>query len=180
MITGYPQGEENNPAIAGYLAVCGLICGLAVFGFYKLMQPTQYANPGLAAYKLPPGIVHPLAARSYEQPVVSVAIEPPTPDIADETTGRAVQTVTTSPAVARSPSRQVAVAPSPVPHVAVAPSPSTEVPVAPSPPTQIQKEPKAKAVAVRSDSPKTRQTTSTHSYPSRTFFGPYAGYATIN
>src|SRR5262249_19050646 len=127
------------------------------------------ANPGLAAYKLPPGIVHPLAARSYEQPVVSVAIEPPTPDIADETTGRAVQTVTTSPAVARSPSRQVAVAPSPVPHVAVAPSPST----------QIQKEPRAKAVAVRSNSPKTRQTTSTHSYPSRTF-GPYAGYATIN
>src|SRR5262245_16331769 len=128
MITGYPQAEENNPAIAGYLAVCGLICGLAVFGFYKLMQPTKYANPGLAAYKLPPGIVHPLAARSYEQPVVSVAIEPPMPDIADETTGRAAQTVTASPAVA--------------------PSPSTEVPVAPSPPTQIQKEPRAKAVAV--------------------------------
>jgi len=172
----YRQAEENDSAIAGYFAACVLICGVAVFGFYKLMQPTQYANPGLAAYKTPRGIVYPLEARSYEQPVVSVATEPLMPSIADETTGRAVQTVKSPPAVAPSPTRQVAVAPSPTPQVTVAPSPSKEVGVAPTPPTevavapissevivtpspqiQIKKESRARAVAARSDDTKTRQ-----------------------
>jgi hypothetical protein len=100
------------------------------------MQPTHYANPGLAAYKPPPGIVNPLTVRWHEQPVVSVATEPPMPDIADETIGRAVHTVKTSPAVAPSPSRQVAVAPSPAPQVAADPSAAPQVAVVPSPTPQ--------------------------------------------
>jgi len=161
MRTGYPQAEENNLAIAGYLAVCGLICGLAVFGFYKLIQPTQNANPGLAAYKPPPGtvITYPLVARSREQPVLSSpTTELVLRDIHDETTGRVVPTVEPTPAVA--------------------PSPATQVKAVPSPSTQVKKELAAKAVAARSDS--TRRTPSTQSHPSHTFIGPYPGYATVN
>lgn len=137
------------------------------------MQPTQIANPGLAAYKPPPGIVNPLTARAYEQTVVSVATEPPMPDIAHETVGRTLQSVNTSATIASTPSRPAAVVPSPAPDVAVAPSLSK----------QGKKEPEARAAARRSDYTRTRQTpsqtASTRGYASRAFVGPYRGYAGI-
>jgi hypothetical protein len=71
MKTRLPQPEETSGAIAALLAVCALVCGLFGFGFYKLMQPVQFTNPGVAAYKLPPGtvITYPSAAQfTYNQP----------------------------------------------------------------------------------------------------------------
>jgi hypothetical protein len=47
--------DGANVGLAVYVGVC---CGITVcltLGFYWLMQPTRMVNPGLAAYKPPPG-----------------------------------------------------------------------------------------------------------------------------
>jgi hypothetical protein len=49
--TRFPEAEGSSAAIAILLVVCALFCGLFGFGFYKLMQPVQFPNPGLASYK---------------------------------------------------------------------------------------------------------------------------------
>ena len=48
--------EETRIIIPTYLAVCVFICGVLGWGFYQFMQPAQYSNPGVAAYKAPPGL----------------------------------------------------------------------------------------------------------------------------
>jgi hypothetical protein len=115
MRTSYPQSEGTDVAIATHLAVCALVCGLLGFGFYTLMQPEQRPNPGLAAYKPPPGtiIIYPPAAQfTYErQAVPALSTDQPSRDIPDETTGRAIQTVEPATTVAPMPATQVKRAP---------------------------------------------------------------------
>jgi len=98
--------EETRIAIPIYLAVCLFICGLSGWGFYKLMQPAQYQNPGIAAYKAPPGLgITSLSrlASNYERTLPSVANASDLEHTADETTGRATQTSEPEPAVAPLP-----------------------------------------------------------------------------
>jgi len=62
------RGDSESVALAIYASVC---CGITVclaLGLYGLMQPTRIVNPGLAAYKPPPG-----AAMNL------VGLMPPTP-----------------------------------------------------------------------------------------------------
>ncbi len=51
MRTSYPR--STGASITLYLAFCMLVYGLFAFGFYKMFQPRQIANLGLAAYKAP-------------------------------------------------------------------------------------------------------------------------------
>jgi len=92
MMDDYSRSRGNGVAgdlaflLSLYLAVAG---GLA-FGLYELLQPTRFANRGLAAYKPPPATsVIPLRASKLADPrsadlseplVISTtpAIEPPT------------------------------------------------------------------------------------------------------
>ena len=57
MGTGYPQPEKTGATIALYFAVCMFVCGLFGFGFYNMLQPRRFPNPGLTAYKPPPATV---------------------------------------------------------------------------------------------------------------------------
>jgi hypothetical protein len=73
MRTACVPTEETAVAIASLLTVCALVFGLLGFGFYKLMQPRQIPNPGLAAYKPPPAtliIYPPVAQWPYKQELV--------------------------------------------------------------------------------------------------------------
>jgi hypothetical protein len=83
------------PPIATLLAVCALVCGLFGFGFYKLMQPVQFPNTGLAAFKPPPGITtYPSAAQfTHTQPATSLpTANESLNDNAYQTTGQTIQT----------------------------------------------------------------------------------------
>jgi hypothetical protein len=103
MRTGLPQAEKTGFAIATLLAACAFACGIAVFGFYKLMQPVRNTNLGIAAYNPPPRTVinsPPAAQFTHNQRATSsLATDVPAIDTADvpaidtavETTGRAVQ-----------------------------------------------------------------------------------------
>jgi len=111
MRTGYPQTEETGAAIALYLAVCMLVCGLFGFGFYSMLQPRQIPNPGLAAYKPPPAAVIRYAAAGQlayrgSAPAES-ASEDASHDTPDETTGRAAQVAETPTPVVSMPAPQV-------------------------------------------------------------------------
>ena len=114
MRTGYPHIKKTGTAIAIHLAVCMLVYGFFGFGFYKMFQPLQFPNPGLAAYKPPPATVITYAATAkliYGEPAPpETATEEPSHDAPDEAT-RAYASAT--PLVtAASP-----VAHMPVPHV---------------------------------------------------------------
>jgi len=77
-----PQTEETSVTIAALLAFCALVCGLFGFGFYKLMQPVQFPNPGLAAY------------RTFTQNQPATLLSSTNESLSDhsyETTGRAIQ-----------------------------------------------------------------------------------------
>jgi hypothetical protein len=114
MRTGYPHIKKTGTAIAVYLAVCMLVYGFFGFGFYKMFQPLQFPNPGLAAYKPPPATVITYAATAkliYGEPAPSeTATEEPSHDAPDEAT-RAYASAT--PLVTAA----LPVAPMPVPHV---------------------------------------------------------------
>ena len=114
MRTGYPHIKKTGTAIAIHLAVCMLVYGFFGFGFYKMFQPLQFPNPGLAAYKPPPATVITYAAMAkliYGEPApFETATEKPSHGAPDEAT-RAYASAT--PLVtAASP-----VAHMPVPHV---------------------------------------------------------------
>jgi hypothetical protein len=108
MRTVYPQQTEGTTVgIAIHLAVCVLACGLFGFGFYKLMQPHQMPNSGMAADKPPPGTVvgYPFSSPAHYERQAEPALsnEQPLFDTTDETTGRAIQIVEPPAAVAPSP-----------------------------------------------------------------------------
>jgi hypothetical protein len=101
-MAGSPRQFSDGVAAAVGIHLC-LYCALAgcfAFGFYALMQPTPYPNPGLAAYKPPPATVisyalPPRLANSIHEPPASPALGKPEP----ETTGRS----TPQPELARAP-----------------------------------------------------------------------------
>jgi hypothetical protein len=161
MRTGYPQAEETTVAIATHLAFCALVCGLLVFGFYKLMQPTQRPNPGMAAYNPLPGTVinYPPATQfSYEpQAVPAAAADQPLGDTPDETTGRAVQIAE--------------------PPTAVTPMPAAQKQTSPTKPLARTASTRAQWTA----STKAQPTASIKAQPpSGTFPAAYPGYAAIH
>jgi hypothetical protein len=90
MRTGSPHIKETGAAIAVYLAVCMFVYGFFGFGFYKMFQPLQFPNPGLAAYKPPPATVITYAAAakfSYGEPAPSeTTSDEPSHGASDETT----------------------------------------------------------------------------------------------
>ena len=114
MRTGYPHIKKTGTAIAIHLAVCMLVYGFFGFGFYKMFQPLQFPNPGLAAYKPPPATViiyFPTAKLIYGEPAPSeTATQEPSHDAPDEAT-RAYASAT--PLVTAA----IPVAHMPVPHV---------------------------------------------------------------
>jgi hypothetical protein len=103
MRTGHPRVEETSTGVdlSILFAVWALVSGLVGFGFYELMQPRQMPNPGLAAYRAPPGTVisYPATAQfSYGQPSIPpVAASDETSEGAAETTDRAVQALASAP-----------------------------------------------------------------------------------
>jgi hypothetical protein len=52
-----PLIEITGVFLASYAAMYALTCGLLAFGFYKMLEPRQLPNPGMAAYKPPPETV---------------------------------------------------------------------------------------------------------------------------
>jgi hypothetical protein len=76
MRTAYPQTEKIGATIGLYLAVCICIYGLFAFGFYSLLQPHRFTNPGLSAYE-PPSARYKIRAKStYTEPTATAkAIE---------------------------------------------------------------------------------------------------------
>src|SRR3954453_14776863 len=110
MRTACAPTEGTAVAIASLLTVCMLVCGLLGFGFYKLMQPRQIPNPGLAAYKPPPAtvIIYPPVAQlpHKQEPVQTFTTDQSSRDTPDETTGRAVHIAEPATVVAPEPSEQ--------------------------------------------------------------------------
>jgi hypothetical protein len=91
--------ETDGPgvALAIHLSLYSFVFALFALWLYSLMQPKVVPNPGVAAYKPPPGTVisygvPPRLLAQYGQPP-QLAELPPTPEAHDETTGRSVQTV---------------------------------------------------------------------------------------
>src|SRR6266851_9581096 len=87
-------------ALGIHLSIYSVVFVLFAMWLYSVLLPKQVANPGLAAYKPPPGTVisYELPTRllaQYGQPPLLAEL-PPTPE-ADETTGRSVQTVEHAP-----------------------------------------------------------------------------------
>lgn len=153
MRKGLPQAEKTGFAIATLLMACAFACATAVFGFYKLMQPVQNANPGIAAYEPPPRTVinySPAARFTHNQTAAPTDV--PSADNITETTGRAIQA---EEAASKTVDPPPAIAANPVP---------TEKPVV------------KRAVAAPSNSTPARA--SVH-YPSGRF-GPYSGYASVH
>jgi hypothetical protein len=74
------QIDDASVGLAIYaIFCCGIIVCLAL-GFYELMQPRRFANPGLAAYKAPPSAIVnlvDLAAPAPPPELITASIEPP-------------------------------------------------------------------------------------------------------
>jgi hypothetical protein len=94
------EADGVGVALAIHFSLYSFVSGLFALWLYSLMQPKLVPNPGLAAYKPPPGTVI-----SYEVPARSLVQhgQPPTlaelPSTleADETTGRSAQTAEQAP-----------------------------------------------------------------------------------
>ena len=100
------ERDGVSGALAAHLcAYCAVAACLAV-GLYALYQPARQPNPGLAAYKPPPGTIisYELPARlRNSDPLVSVAVT--APEL--ETTGRS----TREPPITGQPDRQLDLVP---------------------------------------------------------------------
>jgi hypothetical protein len=76
--------DGASVALATYAVVCCAITVCLAFGFYQLMQPARFANPGLAAYKAPPGAVMNLVDLAPPAPppeLITTSIAPPAPTL---------------------------------------------------------------------------------------------------
>ena len=66
--------------LAIYAVICCAVTVCLALGLYELMQPRRIANPGLAAYKPPPGTIINLVGLAPPAPrpeVITASIEPP-------------------------------------------------------------------------------------------------------
>jgi len=82
-----PQTDGVGVALAIHLTIYTFVFGLFAVGLYALLQPARFPNPGLAAYKPPPGTVislamppRLLAAAEHIEPVAAAE---PEPDLTD-------------------------------------------------------------------------------------------------
>ena len=157
----YPQTEETGAAIAFHVVVCIFVCGLFGFGFYKMFQPRQIPNPGLAAYEAPAATVIKYAAtpqfiNGAAAPFESANGEP-SPDTPDETTGRAASVAQAA--------------------IPVLPAPNVNREAA----KRSAKARSAETKAHQAPSPRTERTASSRSQPeSRSLAAAYPGYAAIH
>jgi hypothetical protein len=155
--------EETRVIIPIYLGVCLCICGVLGWGFYHLMQPAQYLNPGVAAYKAPPGLgITSLPTSDYERTLPSVAIASDLEHTADETAGRATQ--------------------SPEPEAAVAsvPSPQTQSARKQEHITRPPRERREATARERRETHRVQQSAPIQNHPFGGFGAAYAGYAALH
>jgi hypothetical protein len=144
-----------------YLAVCMFVCGLFGFGFYNMFQPSQFPNPGLAAYKPPPATVITYAAAAKvaygESAPSETATVEPSHDAPDETTRAYASAPAAEPAIP--------VAHMPVPHPATRPAKVRSV----------------EAKARQNHSPQAERTASSRAHSeSRSAAAVYPGYAAVH
>ena len=67
-------------ALAIYAVICCTVTVCLALGLYELMQPRRIANPGLAAYKPPPGTIINLVGLAPPAPrpeIITTSMEPP-------------------------------------------------------------------------------------------------------
>ena len=86
-------------ALAIYAVVCCAVTVCLALGLYELMQPRRFANPGLAAYKPPPGTVINLVGVAPPAPApesTTGSIEPPAPEITTASIEPPAQTLDTA------------------------------------------------------------------------------------
>ena len=69
-----PHIDGASVALAIYAVTCCAVAMCLAFGFYALMKPASFANPGLAAYKPPHSTVI-----NFVGP--APAVPPPPPDL---------------------------------------------------------------------------------------------------
>jgi hypothetical protein len=121
-MAGSQQQFSDGVAAALGIHLC-LYCALGgcfAFGFYALMQPTLYPNPGVAAYEPPPATVinYTLAPRlrnNIQEPLASPALQEPEPETTGRSTARPelvpapapAPVAKSSPKVTRKPPREV-------------------------------------------------------------------------
>ena len=82
-----------NAGLGLYVFICCALVGWFAFAFYQVMQPTQYANPGIGAYEPPStasiGGVREVQSRSEADPgtaaVVTGEIEPEAKTVGETT-----------------------------------------------------------------------------------------------
>ena len=157
--------EETRIIIPTYLGICVFICGVLGWGFYHLMQPAQYSNPGVAAYKAPPGLGIPSLPRfprDYERTLPSVANASDLKHTADETTGHATQS------------------PEPEPAVAPVPSPPTKSAAMQEHITRSARERREATARGRRETHRVQQSAPVQSHPFGGFGAAYAGYAALH
>ena len=157
--------EETRIIIATYLAVCVFICGVLGWGFYQFMQPARYSNPGVAAYKAPPGLgitSLPKLPTDYERTVPTVASASDLEHTADETTGRATQ------------------GPGPEPAVAPVPPPQTKSARKQEHITRPTRERREATARERREPHRVQQSAPIQSHPFGGFGAAYAGYGALH
>ena len=155
--------EQTGVIIPTYLGACLCICGVLGWGFYQLMQPAQYLNPGVAAYKAPPGLgITSLPTSDYQRTPPSVAKASDLEHTADETTGRATQ----------GPGPESAVAPVPPPQTKSARKQEHI-----TRPTRERREATARE---RRETHRVQQSAPVQSHPFWGFGAAYAGYASLH
>jgi hypothetical protein len=77
-----PHIDGASVALAIYAVTCCAVAMCLAFGFYELMKPARFANPGLAAYKPPHSTVINLVGPVPPVPLppadlITVSIKPP-------------------------------------------------------------------------------------------------------
>jgi hypothetical protein len=155
--------EETRIIIPTYLGICIFICGVLGWGFYQLMQPSQYLNPGVAAYKAPPGLgITSLPTSDYQRTPPSVANASDLEHTADETTGHATQTA------------------EPEPAVAAVPSPPTKSAAMQEHITRSARERREATARERRETHRLQQSAPIQNHPFGGFGGAYAGYAALH
>ena len=165
MGTGYPQPEKTGATIALYFAVCMFVCGLFGFGFYNMLQPRRFPNPGLTSYKPPPATIITYAATAkfaYREPAPSETATEPSHGAPDETT-RAYASATPSVTA------PTAVVFTPAPHV------SRDAAKRPARTRSVE------AKARQAHSPRAERIASSRAHSeSRSVAAVYPGYATVH
>ena len=155
--------EQTGVIIPTYLGACLCICGVLGWGFYQLMQPAQYLNPGVAAYKAPPGLgITSLPTSDYQRTPPSVAKASDLEHTADETTGRATQ------------------GPGPEPAVAPVPPPQTKSARKQEHITRPTRERREATARERRETHRVQQSAPVQSHPFWGFGAAYAGYASLH